>query len=105
IADTLVRDLAFSRQPRSVLADFTAMPFAHFKTNPAAFLASEQKAYLRNSGNTPFNLNVQYKAKIVEPATDLGSGSGALAIGAWSADSVAMPMFDLASFNPPSSGT
>ena len=75
INDTLVKDVAFTNNPANILNDFTVMPFRHFKTAPASFLANNVEAYFRNNGNQSANTAVNYTTKEQSTGTNLGTGN------------------------------
>jgi hypothetical protein len=100
INDTAIRDVAFTANPASILNDFTAMPFRHFKTNPASFLATHVEAYVRNNGNNNINSNVGYTAKEQNTGANLGSGNTSIAITAGSDQAADFSMYNAGSFTP-----
>lgn len=99
-SDTLVRDIAFTKDPESILNDFTAMPFRHFKTNPGSFLSANLSAYLRNNGSASPNIPVSYTAKVLTVGTNLGSGTINTALPPYTENNVLFPMYNAGSFNP-----
>ncbi len=100
--DTLVRDIAFTKDPASILNDFSAMPFRHFKTNPAAFLAANVVATLKNNGTAPQNIPAGYTAKVTVPTTTaLGNGTTNAPMPSNIEVDAQFPMYAAASYNPP----
>ncbi|MFA6059929.1 MAG: T9SS type A sorting domain-containing protein [Taibaiella sp.] len=99
-SDSLVRDIAFTKDPESILNDFTAMPFRHFKTNPGSFLAANLSAYLRNNGPASPNIPAGYTAKVLTVGTNLGSGTINTALSPYTENNVLFPMYNAGSFNP-----
>lgn len=61
--ETPQSDLAFTKNGSSLLSDFTAMPWLHFQTNPASFLAPNLKAYLKNNGTQSVQSTYGYQSR------------------------------------------
>lgn len=98
--DTLIRDIAFTKDPASILNDFSAMPFRHFKTNPATFLTADVAATLRNNGTTAQNIPSGYTAGVAGgPA--LGSGTAGVALPSAIESDAVFPMYAAGNYNPP----
>lgn len=100
INNTSVNDIAFTRQPTSILNDFSAMPLRHFKTNPASFLATTQNVTIRNNGTATQNVNTGYTAKVINPATALGSGTGTASLPSGTNQAATFPIYNAGGFNP-----
>jgi hypothetical protein len=98
--DTVLNDLAFTSNPDFLLSDFTSMPFRHFKTNPAGFLASNTVSYLRNNGTDNLAFTVRYDSKDVGSGADLGSSNTNITIPPFSPDTAIMSVYNAATFNP-----
>lgn len=98
--DTAVRDVAFSTNPAFILSDYTSMPFRHFKTNPATFLAPNLKAYIKNNGGNTVNVNVGYTAKDQSSGSSLGAGTTSSNINSYTEGTVTFPMYNAGTFNP-----
>jgi hypothetical protein len=103
INDTLVKDVAFTSNPANILNDFTAMPFRHFKTNPASFLATNVEAYFRNNGNSVANTSVNYTAQEQSTGTNMGAGNVNIVTSLNSNKLVDYPMYNAGSFTAPGS--
>ncbi len=99
--DTAIRDIAFTREPLSILNDFTAMPFRHFKTNPASFLATELNSTLRNNGNIQQNIVAGYTARVQATGTSLGSGTANTLLPAYGSVTRTFPMYNAGAYTPP----
>lgn len=99
-ADTVLRDIAFTRDPASILNDFSSMPFRHFKTNPASFLASNLIANVKNNGTATPTIPIGYTARVVGTGTALGSGNTTTSIGPTADNVVSFPMYNAGSYNP-----
>ncbi len=54
--DTMVQDVAFSKNPLGLLNRYAIMPYDHFKTNPSSWAAPNREIYFRNNfkGNSVF---------------------------------------------------
>lgn len=100
-ADTPLRDIAFTKDPASILNDFSAMPFRHFKTNPAAFLNTSLTSSLRNNGGSTPNIPVGYTAKVQGAGTILGSGNTNATLAPQTQQTISFPMYNAGSYNPP----
>lgn len=98
--DTEITDIAFTRSPQTILNDFSAMPFRHFKTNPAAFLVGNMISTLRNNGTTPQNRPVGYTAKVAATGTSLGSGTATAALPANTDFNTTFPIYNAGAFTP-----
>jgi hypothetical protein len=98
--DTEIRDIAFTKAPQTILNDFSAMPFRHFKTNPASFLATNLTATLRNNGTTLQNIPAGYTAKVVATGTNLGSGTAAAPLSPDTDFDRTFPMYNAGGFTP-----
>jgi len=101
--DTAINDIAYTKQPYSVLNDFTAMPYWHFNTAPASFLATQHTAVIRNNGSAGISENYSYTAKEVTTGTALGSGSGSVFIPGVYDTVVTFPMYSTSGFSPSNS--
>ncbi len=101
VGDTSIRDVAFTQQPNSILNDFYAMPYRHFRTNPSSFLARQQVTAVRNNGSSSQNLNLGYSAKVRAPETVLGSGTISFALTPYAEDPVLFPMYNTSAFSAP----
>jgi hypothetical protein len=99
-SDTTVKDVAFTSNPANILNDFTAMPFRHFKTNPATFLATNVEAYVRNNGNQTSNTKVNYTASDQTTGTSLGLGNTTVTIAQNNDKIIDFPMYNAGGFNP-----
>lgn len=100
ITDTAVRDIAFTEQARSILKDYSQMPFRHFKTQPNTFLAARQSAFIRNNDGLAQSVNAYYTARCLNPPAALGSGSVNVLLAPGLQQLIDWPMFDAAAFNP-----
>lgn len=98
--DTAVRDIAFTSEPLSILNDFTAMPFRHFKTNPASFLATELNCTLRNNGNVQQNVVAGYVAKVKATGASLGTGTANASLPVNVNFTRTFPMYNAGGFSP-----
>lgn len=100
---TIVHDLAFTRDPASVLNDFSAMPFRHFKTNPASFLENGLTATVRpNVVTATASYPVHYTARVAGNGTALGSGTVSTGtIPARQESNVSFPMYNAGAYNTP----
>ncbi|PSK90081.1 putative secreted protein (Por secretion system target) [Taibaiella chishuiensis] len=98
--DTAVRDIAFTSEPLSILNDFTAMPFRHFKTNPASFLATELNCTLRNNGNVQQNVLAGYVAKVKATGASLGTGTANSSLPVNVNFTRTFPMYNAGGFSP-----
>lgn len=98
--DTTVRDIAFTKDPASILNDFSAMPFRHFKTDPASFLSATLTASLHNNGNTLQNVTAGYTARVLSAGTNLGTGTNNVSLNAYTESDAAFPMYNAGSFTP-----
>ncbi|MFT4062571.1 MAG: T9SS type A sorting domain-containing protein [Edaphocola sp.] len=101
--DTALDDVAFTAQPTSILNDFTAMPFRHFKTNASSFLAANLTATLQNNGGVGQNLGVGYRASETLTNTDLGTITGTTALSAYGNNSLSFGLFAAGSYTPTNS--
>ncbi len=99
--DTAVRDVAFTADPPAILNDFTAMPFRHFKTNAASFLATNLTAAIRNNGNVAQNVPSGYTATVVGPGTPLGNGNTNTALASGTEANSIFTMYNAGAYNPP----
>lgn len=99
--DTLIRDIAFTKDPASILNDFSAMPFRHFKTNPASFLAANVVATMKNNGTAAQNIPTGYTARVVPGGTVLGSGTTNTALPSNIETDALFPMYAAGAYNPP----
>jgi hypothetical protein len=98
--DTVLRDIAFTRDPASILNDFSAMPFRHFKTDPTSFLATDLIANVKNNGTATPTIPVGYRARDVSTGTNLGTGTTTTTPGPSADNVVSFPMYNAGSFNP-----
>jgi len=98
--DTVLNELAFTADPDFLLSDFTSMPFRHFKTDPANFLASNTVPYLRNNGPNNLAFTVRYDSKDVGSGTSLGSSNTNITIAPFSPGTATMSVYNAATFNP-----
>jgi hypothetical protein len=85
-----ISDIAFVYNIRSMLNDYTAMPWRHFKVSPLAFMAPSADIVIRNLSpafqNIPISYNVSYDGQVVssfpnvnvQPATAPGIYSGTI---------------------------
>ncbi|WP_190277358.1 T9SS type A sorting domain-containing protein [Taibaiella lutea] len=99
--DTVLHDLAFTADPEFLLNDFTSMPFRHFKTNPANFLASNTIAHLQNNGPNNLAFTVHYDSKDVASGSGLGSSNTNITISPFNTGTATMSVYNAATFNPP----
>lgn len=99
-SDTVIRDIAFTKDPESILNDFTSMPFRHFKTNPGSFLVTNLSAYLKNNGPASANIPVGYTAKVLSAGTNLGSGTINTGLSPFTENNILFPMYNAGAFNP-----
>lgn len=99
--DTLVRDVAFTKQLASILNDFTAMPFRHFKTNPASFLAANLTATLKNNATPTQNVPAGYRATVQGTSTQLGSGTLNASLPPGQETNALFSMYNAGAYNPP----
>lgn len=76
VVDTFISDVAFTRHPRNLLNDFTAMPFRHFKTQPSAFLQNSAEAYLRNNGFSITSLEYNMQSVAMNTGQVIGQANG-----------------------------
>lgn len=97
-SDTLFNDLAFTRNPESLMNDFTAMPFRHFKTNPSAFLSNKAEAYLKNNGYLSATVNYGMTTKEIISGTAIGAETGSSLINSNQENSLTFSMPDIGSF-------
>lgn len=49
--DSSISDVAFTKELGQLLIDYSIMPYAHYLTNPAAFLKAQRKVFLRNNSD------------------------------------------------------
>jgi hypothetical protein len=63
IADTAVKDIAFTANPTFLLNDYTSMPYSQFKANPASEIASEITDSVRNNAAGGTSVNYSYTIK------------------------------------------
>ncbi|WP_162903070.1 T9SS type A sorting domain-containing protein [Taibaiella koreensis] len=96
--DTTVRDVAFTKEPASILNDFSAMPFRHFKTNPASFLAANLVSTLKNYG--PLTPNIPTGFRATTGATNLGSGTANVSLPSRQETDALYPMYNAGTFTP-----
>lgn len=75
INDTLVEDVAASTEPSSILNDYTAMPYRHFRADPLAELNTQHYFYLRNNNTTQRSVTYNYTAREVLSNTSLFTGT------------------------------
>jgi len=99
-SDTTIRDIAFTRDPLPILNDFSAMPFRHFKTNPASFLAGNLTATLQNIGTASQNVTSGYTATVQATGSQLGTGSTANTAAAHTQTDISFPMYNAGSYTP-----
>ena len=101
--DTAFKDFAFTKDPTSILNDFSAMPFRHFKTNPASFLAPNLNATIRPNDviTTVVSYPVNYTAKVVADGSALGSGSLTGVYPNNAESTVSYPMYNAGAYTPP----
>ena len=61
--DTVMKDVAFSIEPTSILKNYSSMPYRHFVANQANELSATQDVFINNLDGTPHavttNLNVK----------------------------------------------
>jgi len=100
INNTTINDIAFTKEPTSILNDFSAMPMKHFRTNPGSFLATTQTATLRNNGTASQNVSTGYRAAVEAPATALGNGNGNANLPSNTNQDINFAMYNAASFVP-----
>ena len=62
IDDSLMKDVAFTNEPSSILLNYTSMPYRHFIANQANEKALSHQVNLRNSYNTPHNISTTFNA-------------------------------------------
>lgn len=74
-SDTLYNDLVFTKDPGSILAPYTSLPYRHFAANPAAELSTGQDVEVRNHYYTAQNLELHHKAVELNSSTSLSSGT------------------------------
>lgn len=98
--DTAVNDIALTQAPLSLLNDFSAMPFRHFKTNPASFLATELSCTIRNNGNVLQSRPTGYTARVPATGTALGSGTATSALPAHADFTRTFPMYSAGTYSP-----
>ncbi|WP_118952729.1 T9SS type A sorting domain-containing protein [Taibaiella helva] len=96
--DTTVQDVAFTKEPASILNDFSAMPFRHFKTNPASFLNTNLTATLKNYG--PLTPNIPSGFRATTGATNLGSGTANVSLPPRQETDALYPMYNAGAFSP-----
>lgn len=70
-------DIAYTKQPSSILNDFTQMPYKHFATSPNSFLKTELTATIQNNGFSLSDVSYGYTSRIIG-GTTLGSASSNL---------------------------
>lgn len=99
--DTILKDIAFSAEPYSILNDFYAMPFSHFKTNANSFLHTELVAPMRNNGTNSINANVGYKATVDGSGVALGSATGTASMIALGVGNANFTMYNAGNYTPP----
>ncbi len=71
-SDTTIGDLAFEKQPTSILATYTAMPFKHFLPSD---LSPNQEIYVRNNYDQANIFTVRHTAEEVFGSTNLSSNT------------------------------
>ncbi len=98
--DTQIRDIAFTQSPQSILNDFSAMPFRHFKTNPASFLVSNMTSTLRNNGTGQQNVPTGYRARVAATGTNLGTGTATAALPPNTDFNQTFPVYNAGAFTP-----
>ena len=98
--DITIRDIAFTKAPPAILNDFSAMPFRHFKTNPASFLAGNITGTLRNNGTALQNIPTGYTAKVVATGTNLGNGTATAALPPNADFDRTFPVYNAGAFTP-----
>lgn len=98
--DTVLNDIAFAQQPGSILNDFYAMPFSHFKTNANSFLKSSLAAVLRNNGLNSVTLNTGFEAIVQDAGTVLGAANSTLPVTANGTSEATFAMYNAGSYNP-----
>ncbi len=96
--DTAVRDIAFTDQPASILNDFYAMPYRHFRTDPAGFLSANLQTAFRNNNNSNQSVPLGYTAKVVAPEKDLGTGNISITLTPYTAQPLTFPMYNASAF-------
>lgn len=94
------QDAAFTIQPKSMLNEFYAMPFRHFKANPNNYLRPTLIAEIFNNGDEDHTLNCGYTAKELLTSTVLDSKTQNLQTDAFSTENLEIATFDLDSYNP-----
>jgi hypothetical protein len=76
------------------------MPFRHFKTNPAAFLATNTNATLKNNGTALPNIPAGYYAKAVSTGATIGTGNTNIVLPQNIETAISFPMYNAGGFNP-----
>lgn len=99
-----IDDVAFTTPPENLLSEFTAMPWRHFKTDPARFTAPQLNARLRNNGSQAGPISWGYSARETHSGTLLGSGSGSVNFSPEEEKTLSTPVFEFASFTPSGTG-
>lgn len=79
-ADTLVNDVAFTKEPTFVLNDYTFMPYQQFIANTNNYWSQQHEAYIRNNNNGTVNVNYGYNARETTTSTVLGDATGNVGI-------------------------
>lgn len=60
--DFSINDVAISNFPKSLLSNYFAMPFDHFKVNPLANTRTNQSLFVNNLANATVQVRFQYEA-------------------------------------------
>ncbi len=94
------QDVAFTAQPKSMLNDYYAMPFRHFKANANNYLKGSLSAAIFNNGDEDHNLNCGYTAKEIRTSLVLNNRTQNLQTDAFSTENLEITTFDLGSYNP-----
>ena len=70
--DTTIGDIAFTNQPTSILATYTALPFKHFISSD---LSAQQDALVRNNYDVSQNFTMRHRAEEILGATNISTNS------------------------------
>jgi hypothetical protein len=72
--DTLVADIAMSKDPTFLLNDYTSMPYQQFVADPVKELAPQHMATVYNATAVPQSVNMSYRMRERVTGTTLGGG-------------------------------
>lgn len=95
MSDSLINDVTMSNASSTLLGDFSAMPYRHFKTDPSSFLATQVTSTLHNNSNTGLSHTVNFEAKLVSNGNVLHTSNASTVSTAYSFNDVSFATYAL----------